>query len=214
MATPSAFTGDSTVPTTFSQPSEGGDPHHDTEEDPGEVEEVCLKELGVGNILLKPDQQEDTPSPFSSLRSIGSTNSHDHLVSSPVSPCLHRPEHEPDNVSIDVPIDDITSIGSQKRDEVIPEILISNSDGVTENKANNSVSSKLVVVSQKFPFNFDETHCNLDATIPFSSSMTTSVSSKGTSDLVTSLSAISSDVLKEEDIENSKYNLEVAPVYC
>ena len=209
MATP-AFTGDSTVPTTFSQPSEGGDPHHDREEDPAEVEEVGLKELGVGNILLKPDQQEDTPSPFSSLRSIGSTNSHDHLVSSPVSPCLHRIEHEPDNVSID----DITSIGSQKRDKVIPEILISNSDGVTENKANNSISSKLVVVSQKFPFNFDKTHCNLDATIPYTSSMTTSVSSEGTSDLVTSLSAISSDVLREEDIENSKYNLEVAPVCC
>ena len=118
----------------------------------------------------------------------------------------------------------ILQVLDHKKNGVLPEILISNSDGeeeandvrnkVIENKIDDSVSSKLVVVSQKFPFNLNETHCNLDATIPCTPSMTTLVSSEGTSDLVTTLSAISSGVLREENIENSKYNLEVAPVCC
>lgn len=236
MATPPVFTGDSTVSTMFSQPSKGPDPHHDPEEDP-EEEESRLKELRTDNILPNPDQQKDTPLPSSSLRSIGSTCSHDHLVSSPVSPCLHQPEH--DNVSIDVSIDNSKSIGTQKRDEVLPEILSSNSDGeeeandirnkVTENKVDDSASSKLVVESQKFPFNFDKMPCNLDVTISYTPSMTSLVSSEGTSDLVvhtnsflvtlTTLSTVStlstgSDVLKEEDIENIKYNTKMAPVHC
>ena len=201
----------------FSQASEGPDPCYDPEEEG----EVRLKELETDRILLKPDQQKDTPLPSSSFRNNSSTCSQDLVVSSPAFPPVHQSEHA--NESIEG-YNDSKSIGSQRRDEVLPGILISNSDGeegandvrnkVTENEVNDSVSSKLVVVSQKFPFNLNETHCNLDATIPYTPSMTTSVSSEGTSHLVTTLSAISSDVLGEEDIENSKYNLEVAPVCC
>lgn len=187
----------------FSQASEGPDPCYDPEEEG----EVRLKELETDRILLKPDQQKDTPLSSSSHRNNSLTCSHDLVVSSPASPRVHQSEHA--NVSIEGN-NDSKSIGSKRRDEVLPNDV---RDKVTENEVNDSVSSKLVVVSQKFPFNLNEIHCNLDATIPYTPSMTTLVSNEGTSDLVTSLS-ISSDVLREEDIENSKYNLEVAPVCC
>ena len=97
----------------FSQASEGPDPCYDPEEEG----EVCLKELETDRILLKPDQQKDTPLPSSSLRNNSLTCSHDLVVSSPASPRVHQSEHA--NVSIEGD-NDSKSIGSQRRDEVIP----------------------------------------------------------------------------------------------